>query len=147
MLLANSQWWESLTVSDHEVLCGLDGDSGAIFRWLDTQSHEHGPQPLSALDVAVRGQPFEATALQLIELETMQPTGRMVEDSSAGLHELQSLVRSVRLEVLDLQLKQVQALPPTDPERSAKEAELIREQFELKKQHVRLLKSPEKDIM
>ena len=147
LLLGNSAWWDELTVSDHEVLCGLEGESGEMFRWFDTQAHEHGAQPLSALEVAVQGQPFEATARHLIELETMQPAGRMVEDAGQRIHELQRLVRSVRLDVLELQLKQVQALPATDPARAPREAELIREQFELKKRHVHLLKTPENDIM
>jgi DNA primase len=147
LLLANSGWWDELAMPDHEVLCGLEGGCGELFRWLDTQAHEHGSQPLAALMVAVEGQSFEPIVKRLIELETMQPHGRMVEDTNLPLRELRRLVSAVRLDVLQLQLKQVQALPASDPSRAARELELIRDQFELKKQHMLLLKTPENDIM
>src|SRR6185369_16601185 len=147
LLLANSGWWDELAMPDHEVLCGLEGGCGELFRWLDGQAHEHGPQPLAALMIAAEGQSFEPIAKRLIELETMQPHGRMVEDTTPSLRELRRLVSAVRLDVLELQLKQVQALPASDPSRAPRELELIRDQFELKKQHLSLLKTPEKDIM
>jgi DNA primase len=147
LLLANSGWWDELGMPDHEVLCGLEGGCGELFRWLDTQAHEHGPQPLAALMIAVEGQSFEPMVKRLIELETMQPHGRMIEDADPPLRELRRLVSAVRLDVLELQLKQVQALPTTDPSRAPRELELIRDQFELKKQHLLLLKTPETDIM
>jgi DNA primase len=147
LLLANSGWWDELGMPDHEVLCGLEGGCGELFRWLDTQAHEHGPQPLAALMIAVEGQSFELIVKRLIELETMQPHGRMIEDADPPLRELRRLVSAVRLDVLELQLKQVQALASTDPTRAPRELELIRDQFELKKQHLLLLKTPEADIM
>jgi DNA primase len=147
LLLANSGWWDELGMPDHEVLCGLDGGCGELFRWLDTQAHEHGPQPLAALMIAVEGQSFEPIVKRLIALETMQPHGRVVEDVDLPLRELRRLVSAVRLDVLELQLKQVQALPASDPSRAPRELELIRDQFELKKQHLLLLKNPENDII
>jgi len=147
LLLANSAWWDELAMPDHEVLCGLEGGCGELFRWLDTQAHEHGPQPLAALMVAAEGQSFAPIVTRLIELETMQPHGRMVEDSDLPLRELRRLVSAVRLDVLELQLKQVQALPASDPSRAARELELIKDQFELKKRHMLLLKTPENGIM
>ena len=36
LLLANSGWWDELAMPDHEVLCGLEGGCGELFRWLDS---------------------------------------------------------------------------------------------------------------
>ena len=80
LLLGNSRLWEVLGSGDHEVLCALEGDFGDLFRWIDHQMHEHGPQPLAALAVGLEGQPFEGAARRVIELDSLQPSGRLVED-------------------------------------------------------------------
>jgi DNA primase len=134
LLLGNSRLWEVLGSGDHEILCALDGDFGDLFRWIDHQAHEHGPQPLAALAVGLEGQPFEAAARRIIELDSLQPSGRMVEDPEMPLADLHSAVLKLQLDVLDLELKRVQALPSTDPGRVAQEEQLIRQQFALKKQ-------------
>jgi DNA primase len=146
LLLSQSQWWEELTHADHEVLCGLDDELGAFFRWMDAQVHDHGPQPLAALQVALQALPFQAMVGELIALETMQPEGRVVDDVAPPLEDLRRTVLALRIDVIDLQLRQLQGLPATDPSRPAREAELIREQFELKKQ-LNLLKTRDKRIM
>ena len=133
VLLSNSSWWDSLSVADHEVLCGLEGSCGDLFRWIDSQMHEHGPQPLAALEVALLGEPFESLARDLIQLDAMQPLGRVVEDLQTGPAELLRSVVAVRREVLELELKEIQALPSTDASRVTREAEVIKEQFRLKK--------------
>ncbi len=134
LLLGNSALWEELSSGDHEVLCLLEGDFGDLFRWIDHQAHEHGPQPLAALVVGLEGQPFEAAARRIIELDSLQPSGRLVEDPEMPLADLHAAVLKLQLDVLDLELKRVQALPPTDPGRAAQEEQLIRQQFALKKQ-------------
>src|SRR6478735_776010 len=146
MLLPRSAWWDDLSVPDHELLCGLEGPLGELFRWLDMQAHEHGPQPLAALQVAWEAQPFQALAEQLLALDAMQPHGRVVEDPEIDRGELRHLVLALRLDVLGEMLKEVQALPPTDPTRSQRQAELIQEQFSLKRQQMHL-KMPVNPIM
>lgn len=134
MVLANARLWEVLSHAEHDLLCGLEGDFGELFRWLDHQAHEHGPQPLAALSVGMQGQPFEAAARRVIELDKLQPSGRVVEDPGFTAADLQSGLVRLQLDVLDQELKRVQALPPTDPERAIREEQLIRRQFALKKQ-------------
>ena len=135
-----------MSVPEHEMLCGLDGPLGELFRWLDMQAHEHGPQPLAALQVAWEAQPFQALAEQLMALDAMQPHGRVVEDPEIDRGELRHLMLALRLDVLGEMLKEVQALPPTDPTRSQRQAELIQEQFSLKRQQMHL-KMPLNPIM
>jgi DNA primase len=134
LLLGNSALWEVLSSGEHELLCALEGDFGDLFRWIDMQAHEHGPQPLAALAVGLEGQPFEAVARRIIELDSLQPSGRMVEDPEMPVADLHSAMLKLQLDVLDQELRRVQALPSTDPGRIAQEEKLIRRQFALKKQ-------------
>ncbi len=134
MVLANAGLWEGLGHAEHDLLCGLEGDFGELFRWLDHQAHEHGPQPLAALSVGLQGQPFEPVARRVIELDKLQPSGRVVEDPGFTAADLQSALVKLQLDVLAQELERVQALPPTDPERAMREEQLIRRQFALKKQ-------------
>jgi hypothetical protein len=71
----------------------------------------------------------------------------VVEEKEVPLQELRRVMLALRIDVVDQDLKQVQALPASDPERSTRQAELIREQFTLKKEQQLLLKSPENNIM
>jgi DNA primase len=133
LLLANARFWEVLGSGEHEILCALEGDFGDLFRWIDNQVHEHGPQPLAALAVGLQGQSFEAVARRIIALDNLQPSGRLVEDPETPLADLHSAVLKLQLDVLDLELKRVQALPPSDAGRVGQEEQLIRRQFALKK--------------
>jgi len=138
LLLRNSWFWEELTALDHEALCELEGQFGDFFRWFDGQSHEHGPQPLAALEVGMQEQTFEKMVREIIEIDNLQPLGRLVEDPQTPLSDLRSAVLQLSLDVLDQELKQVQALPSTDPDKSVREEELIRELNALRKQRENL---------
>jgi DNA primase len=140
LLLRNSLFWEQLTALDHDALCGLEGQFGDFFRWFDGQAQEHGPQPLAALEVGLQEQSFEKMARKIIELDNLQPLGRLVEDPETPLTDLRSAVLQLRLDVLDLELKQVQALPSTDPEKPVRQEGLIREQSALRMQRENLKK-------
>jgi DNA primase len=133
LVLGNSAFWEVLSTGDHETLCSLEGDFGDLFRWIDTQVHEHGAQPLAALAVGIEGQPFEPVARRIIELDSLQPSGRMVEDPETPLADLHSALMKLQLDVLDLELKRVRDLPASHPERVVEEERLIRQQFALKR--------------
>jgi len=134
MLLANARLWELLSHSEHDLLCELEGDFGELFRWLDHQAHEHGPQPLAALSVGLQGQPFEPAARRVIELDKLQPSGRVVEDPEFTPADLRAGLLKLQLDVLDQELQRVRSLPPTDPERAVREEQLIRRQFAIKRQ-------------
>jgi DNA primase len=140
LLLRNSRFWEELTALDHESLCRLEGPFGDFFRWFDAQAHEHGPQPLAALEVGMQDQSFEKMARRIIEVDSLQPLGRQVEDPETPLADLRSTVLQFRLDLLDLELKQVQAMPSTDPDRQLQQEAIIRGQNALRMQRESLKK-------
>ena len=72
---------------------------------------------------------------------------RQRDDPQTPLSELEVAVVALRLDVLDLQIKQLRDLPPDTPDRGRMETELITEQFSLKKHHLQLLKSARNHIM
>ena len=62
-LLTESQAWDKLSSQEHALLSGLPPPHGPLFVWLESQLHEHGPQPWAALREALREHPHEAHAL------------------------------------------------------------------------------------
>ena len=134
ILLGNSSFWDQLTALEHETLCALEGLYGELFRWIDHQMTEHGTQPLAALAVAMQGQSFEETARAIIDLDSLQPLGREVESAEASVSDLRISVIKLRLDTLDGELKKLQELPSTDPNRVMQEDQIIRAQLALKKQ-------------
>ncbi len=66
LLLTNMAAWDSLSAEDHTLLCGLPHPHGALLTWLETQLHEHGPQPWSALREGLRDLPTEVLAQRLM---------------------------------------------------------------------------------
>jgi DNA primase len=62
-------WGGALTEADRDLLGHQPGVYGELFRWLDMQYTEHGPQPLSALLAAAQGQPCESLVAELLAAE------------------------------------------------------------------------------
>ncbi len=65
IVLASPQAWDWLSADDHQLLAQQPAPHGALFAWLEAQWLEHGPQPWAALREGLRGQAFEALALDL----------------------------------------------------------------------------------
>ena len=63
IVLADPAAWETLSHDDHQLLCELAPPHGPLFTWLDSQVHDHGPQPWDTLRTALQGHVFEAFAL------------------------------------------------------------------------------------
>ena len=133
LLLRNTQLWDCLTHADHDLLCGLDGPYGELFRWVDQQVHEHGPQPWAALDLAVQEQPFESEARKLVAQDNLQPLGRVFEIEEVPLEEVRTTLTKLHRDVIAEELRHLQTLPASDPERIGRERELILLQLALKK--------------
>ena len=66
LLLGNMVAWDRLSNEEHNMLCEQPSPHGALFAWLDSQSHEHGAQPWGALREGLRGHDCEAVALKLM---------------------------------------------------------------------------------
>jgi DNA primase len=66
LLLGNMVVWDSLSGEDHVMLCEQTAPHGLLFAWLESQLHEHGPQPWGALREGLRGHECEELALKLM---------------------------------------------------------------------------------
>ena len=63
LLLTEPQGWDKLASEEHQLLCALPGPHGALFTWLESQLHDHGPQPWAALREGLRGHAYESHAV------------------------------------------------------------------------------------
>ena len=63
LLLTEADSWDRLSSEEHLLLCALSAPHGPLFTWLESQLHEHGPQPWAALREALRDHPFEKHAM------------------------------------------------------------------------------------
>lgn len=66
VLLIEPQAWDRLGTEEHELLLGLPAPHGPLFAWLESQLHEHGPQPWAALREGLRGHAHEHHAVALL---------------------------------------------------------------------------------
>lgn len=73
LLLSNPVAWDALSADDHHLLAELPEPHGPLFAWLEAQIHEHGHQPWAALREALRGQPHETLACQVVEHLALTP--------------------------------------------------------------------------
>ncbi|MEI7514008.1 MAG: DNA primase [Betaproteobacteria bacterium] len=107
ILLGQSQLWESLSGQEHAMLCGLPEPHGALFVWLETQLHEHGPLTWNALRPEAAGQPFEDLALRLMSDEVAAP-GHAEE----AVLELQDVLLRLAIDRIDAEMKHIAESPP-----------------------------------
>ncbi|CDS55141.1 DNA primase [Polaromonas sp. CG9_12] len=63
LLLTEPQSWDRLSIEEHQLLLGLPAPHGALFAWLESQLHEHGPQSWAALREGLRGHAHEHHAV------------------------------------------------------------------------------------
>ena len=62
-LLTEPQSWDRLSSEEHQLLLGLPAPHGALFAWLESQLHEHGPQAWAVLREGLRGHAHEHHAV------------------------------------------------------------------------------------
>ena len=62
LLLTQAEAWDRLSTEEHHLLVELPEPHGPLFIWLESQLHEHGPQPWAALREGLRGHPQERHA-------------------------------------------------------------------------------------
>ena len=107
ILLGQSQLWETLSGEEHAMLCELPEPHGALFVWLETQLHEHGPLTWSALRPEAANQPFEALALRLMAEAAAAP-----EHTEEAVLELQDVLLRLAIDRIDAEMKQIAESPP-----------------------------------
>ncbi|MGC1173403.1 DNA primase [Polaromonas sp.] len=66
LMLTDPQSWDKLSSEEHVLLCELPAPHGPLFVWLESQLHEHGPQPWAALREGLREHPHEKHAIDQI---------------------------------------------------------------------------------
>ncbi|MDO8371982.1 MAG: DNA primase [Polaromonas sp.] len=66
LLLTEPQSWDKLSNEEHVLLSELPAPHGSLFVWLESQLHEHGPQPWAALREGLREHPHEKHAIEQI---------------------------------------------------------------------------------
>jgi len=66
LMLTDPQSWDKLSGEEHALLCELPAPNGPLFVWLESQLHEHGPQPWAALREGLREHPQEKHAIDQI---------------------------------------------------------------------------------
>ena len=111
MLLSHMSALESLSHDDHDMLCQLPAPHGALFVWLESQFHEHGPVPWAVLRESLRGQAFEALAVKLMTGSHAQTEGEIKELRA----ELRGVLNRMLVEQLKLQEKQAIEAVRHDP--------------------------------
>ncbi len=112
LLLGNMAALEVLSAEDHTMLCELPAPHGPLFVWLESQLHEHGPQPWVALREGLRGHEGEELATRLMadhELGEADET----DESTAELRNLLNRMLVDRLIVQETEALHAAKADPT----------------------------------
>jgi len=112
ILLNDMAALDSLSAEDHSMLCELPAPHGSLFTWLESQFHEHGPQPWVALREGLRDHEGEELAVRLMsgyELGTPDEE----DDSASELRNLLNRMLVDRLTVLETETLQAAKADPT----------------------------------
>ena len=63
LLLTEPHSWDRLSTEEHHLLLELPAPHGPLFAWLESELHEHGPQPWAMLRESLRGHAHEHHAV------------------------------------------------------------------------------------
>ncbi|TXT37307.1 MAG: DNA primase [Comamonadaceae bacterium] len=99
ILLDNMATLASLSAEDHAMLCALPAPHGPLFAWLETQFHEHGPQPWVALREGLQDTSSEVYALQLMAGYELG----VDSDNAESLTELRHLLNRMLIDQLKIE--------------------------------------------
>ena len=117
MLLTHADSWDRLSAPEHQVLLKLPPPHGPLFVWLESQLHEHGPQPWAAWREGLRGHPHERHAVMQIN--------QMLDGVAADWNEVCSILHQLLALQLDAEKADLAARASTDPAAMQKLRELM----------------------
>jgi DNA primase len=117
ILFSEPQAWERLSNDEDHLLCELPAPHGALFAWLDSQHHDHGPQPWEVLREALQGHEHEQFAVA--EISKLPPE---IESDPAELADILDKERQRRR---GEEMKRLAAAAGTDPEAFARYKALL----------------------
>jgi DNA primase len=113
LLLSDMAALETLSEEDHSMLCELPAPHGPLFTWLESQLHEHGPQPWVALREGLREHEGEDLAVRLMSGYELGTPDDEEEDSASELRNLLNRMLVDRLIVLETEALQAAKADPT----------------------------------
>ncbi|MEO8119331.1 MAG: DNA primase [Rhodoferax sp.] len=111
ILLGNMAALEVLSAEDHTMLCELPAPHGPLFIWLESQLHEHGPQPWVALREGLREHEGAELALRLM---TDHEIGDAEEADESAI-ELRNLLNRMLVERIKIQQTEAITASKADP--------------------------------
>lgn len=120
IVFAEPAAWDRLSNEEHHLLCELPAPHGELFAWLDSQHHDHGPQPWDALRQALQGHVHEEFALA--EMAKVPPG---VESDPA---ELADILAKERQRLRSEEMQRLAVAAPSDPEAFARYKALLEAQ-------------------
>jgi DNA primase len=120
IVLSDPGAWETLSHDDHQLLCELAAPHGPLFSWLDSQSHDHGPQPWTALRDALQGHEFEAFAVGQVD--------KVFPDIENDLQELRQIMALERDRRNSEEMKELSARAQADPQAYERLRQLVEAQ-------------------
>lgn len=121
ILLDNMSALESLSAEDHALLCNLSPPHGPLFSWLESQLHEHGPQPWVALREGLHETESEIYALKLM---TGYELGAE-NDNAEALVELRHLLNRMLIDQIKIELDLAIVAAKSDPSALQRYRELL----------------------
>ena len=107
ILFTDMAQWSALALPQQHMLMDLPAPHGRLFSWLDSQSQEHGVQPLAALREGLRGHEDEDMLMQLL---TSAPV-----DMDNDVSELQSIMLELEKAHVSSQIDDLTRRMASDP--------------------------------
>ncbi len=120
IVLSDPGAWETLSHDDHQLLCELAPPHGPLFSWLDSQVHDHGPQPWQALKDALQGHEHEAFAAGQVD--------KVLPDIENDLQELRQILALERDRRNSEEMKELSARAQADPQAYERLKQLVQAQ-------------------
>ena len=117
LLLTQADSWDRLNAQEHQVLLGLPAPHGPLFVWLESQLHEHGPQPWAALRESLRGHANERHAVLQIS--------QMMDGVQPDWNEVRSILTQLLTMQRDAQITALAARAQDDPDAMLQLRELM----------------------
>jgi DNA primase len=119
-LLTEPQAWDKLSPGEHALLSGLPAPHGPLFVWLESQLHEHGPQPWAALREGLREHAYENYAVSQLS--------QIPEGIESDWDEVRSILAQLNRVARDTEMQDLALRAPGDPAAMARYRELAAQQ-------------------
>lgn len=114
LLLWNSAFMQQLDQDDLDTLAQLPAPHGPLFKWLEDQCLEHGPQSWAVLHQRVQGTDHAAFVAQL-----MQHASMPADEDEAAWRELRRILAPMQVAHINALLTQTASRYASDPQAGA----------------------------